>query len=179
MAAKPNKADKKLVANNIEKFPEYVKNALAVVPLDRGRPTKYKEEYCDMLVYHMAQGYSFDTFAAVVNVCRDTIYEWLRVHENFSYAKKVGEQKNHLFFQHLGLMGMRNEIPFFGANIYMFTMINRFKYRRDPPDEAPKLESNEPQVIVTLPSNGRENPEFLTTEARDVTKTTDEGKEVT
>ena len=55
-----------------------------------GRPSKYKEEYCDMLIKHLAKGYPIETFAAEINVNPDTIYEWANRHPEFSEAKKIG-----------------------------------------------------------------------------------------
>lgn len=43
-----------------------------------------------MLIAHMERGYSFDTFAATIRVNPDSLYEWLKHHENFSEAKKIG-----------------------------------------------------------------------------------------
>lgn len=56
----------------------------------RGQPTKYKEEYCQLLIDHMAEGYSFESFAGEVRVDRDTLYEWEKVQKDFSDAKKQG-----------------------------------------------------------------------------------------
>lgn len=58
-----------------------------------GRPSNYKPEYCEMLVQHMEQVHSFESFGAIINVCRDTLYEWCRQHPEFSYAKKLGREK--------------------------------------------------------------------------------------
>lgn len=38
----------------------------------------------------MELGFSFDTFAGRIRVARDSLYEWLKHHENFSDAKKIG-----------------------------------------------------------------------------------------
>ncbi len=56
----------------------------------KGQPTKYKPEYCAMLVEHMKTVNSFETFGCEVNVCADTLYEWCKVHKDFSEAKKMG-----------------------------------------------------------------------------------------
>lgn len=56
-----------------------------------GRPTLYKEEYCLQLVEHMKEGKSFESFAPLAGVNRDTLYEWERVHPSFSDAKKMGK----------------------------------------------------------------------------------------
>jgi hypothetical protein len=58
-----------------------------------GRPTKYKPEYCEALIDHMAEGYTFESFGGVVGVCKDTLYEWIRTHSAFSYAQKVARTK--------------------------------------------------------------------------------------
>ena len=55
-----------------------------------GRPTLYKPEYCDMLISHMEKGFSFRSFAGVIRVDFDTLYEWDRTHRDFSDAKKIG-----------------------------------------------------------------------------------------
>jgi len=62
-----------------------------------GRPSLYLPEYCDKLINHMAGGLSFETFAGTVNVCSETLYEWVRVHKDFSLAYKKGTDKRKLF----------------------------------------------------------------------------------
>jgi len=56
-----------------------------------GRPTLYREEYCDKLIDWMAEGKSFVTFASTIPCNPDTIAEWVKVHERFSEAKKIGK----------------------------------------------------------------------------------------
>lgn len=53
-----------------------------------GRPSKYKPEYCEMLITHLSKGFSYESYAAVVKVDFDTLYEWEKVHPEFSEAKK-------------------------------------------------------------------------------------------
>lgn len=55
-----------------------------------GRPTKYKPEYCKALLLHMAEGYTLESFAGVIGVNVDTLYEWAKVHSAFSDATKEG-----------------------------------------------------------------------------------------
>ena len=64
-----------------------------------GRPVKYKKEYCQMLIDHMASGLSFETFAGVISVSRDTIYEWANKFKDFSDAKKIATPKRNLFVE--------------------------------------------------------------------------------
>jgi hypothetical protein len=56
----------------------------------KGRPSKYREEFCDMLIEHMKKGLSYESFASDAGVCFDTLYEWEKVHSNFSDSKKRG-----------------------------------------------------------------------------------------
>lgn len=55
-----------------------------------GRPTKYKPEYCAQLIEHMKEGYSFEAFAGLICVSIDSLYEWTKVHPDFSEAKSQG-----------------------------------------------------------------------------------------
>ena len=55
-----------------------------------GRPSKYKPEFPDALIEHMRDGNTYETFAAKIGVCDDTLREWEKVHPEFSVAKKRG-----------------------------------------------------------------------------------------
>lgn len=55
-----------------------------------GRPTKYKPEYCEQLIEHMAAGNSFWSFAGKVRVSFETLDNWTKQNEDFMEAKKVG-----------------------------------------------------------------------------------------
>ncbi len=54
-----------------------------------GRPTLYEPEFCAQVVAYMAKGFSLTAFAGHIRVARETIYEWARVHPEFSDAVKV------------------------------------------------------------------------------------------
>ncbi len=56
-----------------------------------GRPSKYDDKYCDMLIDWMRQGKSFVTFATQVPCNPDTLAEWAKVHPRFSEAKRWGK----------------------------------------------------------------------------------------
>jgi transposase-like protein len=64
-----------------------------IAPRPLGRPSSYKPEYCEELEAHMAIGYSFESFAGKIGVDRDTLYEWRKVHQDFSDAFKRGKMK--------------------------------------------------------------------------------------
>lgn len=96
-----------------------------------GRPSKYKPEYCDMLINHCTAGLSFESFAGVVNTCIDTLYEWERVHSEFSYAKKEANAKCRIFWENIGIRAMAEEkdAPKINSAIWIFNMKNRFKWK--------------------------------------------------
>jgi hypothetical protein len=69
-----------------------------------GRPTLYRPEYCQMLIDHQAKGLSFESFAAIVDVDRDTVYNWCEIHPDFSDAKLRAGEKCRLFWETLGIL---------------------------------------------------------------------------
>lgn len=98
----------------------------------RGQPTKYDPKYCDMLIKHMASGLSFDSFAGEANVHLDTLYEWAKVHEDFSEAKKTAFSKNLAFWEKAGLQGMwgdKESNMVFNPTVWIFNMKNRHRWR--------------------------------------------------
>lgn len=54
--------------------------------MSAGRPSKYKPEYCAAIIEHCKEGMSRESFAAVVDVNRDTLHEWKEKHLEFSDA---------------------------------------------------------------------------------------------
>lgn len=52
---------------------------------------KFRPEYCEMLVSHMSEGRSFETFGAKINVSAGTLYLWTKNEPLFAEAKKIGE----------------------------------------------------------------------------------------
>ena len=108
-----------------------------------GRPSKYEENFCNMLITHMAQGYSFESFGAIIDVHRDTLYEWLKKHEEFSDAKKRAHEHCLFWWEQLGrhgAMGLKTmkkkkkdgttedvDISRFNAAMWIYNMKCRFK----------------------------------------------------
>jgi hypothetical protein len=55
-----------------------------------GRPASYRQAYCDRVVELMAKGRSLDGCAALLGVHPDSLYEWRKVHPEFSVAVRAG-----------------------------------------------------------------------------------------
>lgn len=51
-----------------------------------GRPSLYREEYCDLLVQHFSYGYSLRSFLGRYGIARRTFYDWLRRYPDFKDA---------------------------------------------------------------------------------------------
>lgn len=52
---------------------------------------KYKMQFCLDLIDHMAEGFSFESFAGKIRVGIRTIYEWAETYSEFGLAKDVGQ----------------------------------------------------------------------------------------
>lgn len=97
--------------------------------MPQGRPTKYKSEFCDQLYKHMKGGLSFESFAGAIQVNRDTLYEWAKIHDDFSDAKKNGSSASQLFWEQMGRSGAGGKIKGFQTGAWVFQMKNRFGWR--------------------------------------------------
>lgn len=127
-----------------------------------GAPTKYKSKYCDLVIEHMDKGLSFESFAATIDVCVDTLYEWIKVHKEFSDAKKKATAKALCKWETIGMSGMQGEIMNFNASTWIFSMKNRFKW-------TDRMETKETQIPVSV--------EDLLTEAKELINNLEKGKQ--
>jgi hypothetical protein len=142
---------------------------------DQGRPTQYKESYCKLLEEHLASGLTFRSFAGVIGVHFDTLYEWVKKHENFADAKKRGTAKGYLVWDKISLsIATGRSMKYSDSNgktynikpkeippaIYIFNMKNRFGWndRIKIKKENNKDEVANDSIIVNLniPDNGRD-----------------------
>jgi hypothetical protein len=97
-----------------------------------GRPTKYTEEYCQLLIDHMAEGLSFEAFAGKVSTTKKTLYNWCESYPDFLHAKEIGTEKCRIFWEELGrdhvvsrtIPGV--ESTALNTGVYVFNMKNRF-----------------------------------------------------
>lgn len=94
-----------------------------------GRPSKYKPEFCQMVIDAMEKGLSKEAAAAECDICEDTFYRWVKKYPDFSEAVKQGERKSRLFWEKAGIQGMVGKIPGFNATTWIFNMKNRHGWR--------------------------------------------------
>lgn len=118
-----------------------------------GRPTKYKPEYCQLLIDHMSQGFSFRSFGAIPGVCEDTLHEWCKVYPDFSESKKIGQLKQAHALESIGIKAMEGKIPGFNATAWIFFMKNTQGWRSN--DGGNSAIENQPiNITITKDSNG-------------------------
>jgi hypothetical protein len=114
-------------------------------PKKRGRPSEYRPHYCAMLVDHMKDGLSFESFAGVIGKDQDTLHQWMKKHRAFAEARKKGDAVSLLFWEKIGIAGMAGKIKGFNPTSHIFNMHNRFRrigWRRgDVHEEGPKEEN--------------------------------------
>jgi len=66
-----------------------------------GRPTKYQPKFCAMLIEHMADGFSFESFGALVDCSRQVVHDWVKVYPEFLEAKREGDVKAQIWWEKL------------------------------------------------------------------------------
>jgi hypothetical protein len=64
-----------------------------------GRPTSYRPEFCGRIVALMAEGRSLEGCAALLGVHPDSLYEWQKVHSEFSVAVRAGRAAATTFWE--------------------------------------------------------------------------------
>lgn len=125
----------------------------------RGRPTKYKKEFCEKLIEHMSQGYSFESFAAVIDVDEETLRTWVGLHPDFLGAKGIAFTKSRQVWEKILIGGTTGKIKNYNATSAIFALKNRFpkewRDRREIEIEGNNVITS-PQIQVIIPSNGRE-----------------------
>jgi len=106
----------------------------------------YKPEYCAMLLEHMSNGFSLESFAGVVSVGKSTVYLWKDTHPEFKEAFDIGLSKCLLYFEKMGSAMMKGTMRDKEGNqlkhdtaIYIFQMKNRFKWSDRPQEIGAEL----------------------------------------
>lgn len=91
-----------------------------------GRPRIYEKRFAEMLLEHMRGGASFESFAAIVGVCFDTLYAWAREFPEFSLAKKMGKAHEMIWWETLARGGAGGKVKDFNATMTIFSLKNKF-----------------------------------------------------
>jgi hypothetical protein len=104
--------------------------------------TKYKPEYCNMLIEYAAKGFTWITFAAEINVSKSTLYEWLKKYPEFLEAKEIAEVRCEQFWEKKGLKPKSKDFHF---GVYKLMMTQKLGYTNK------RTEEKENSVIILPP----------------------------
>ena len=72
---------------------------------------------------------SFDSFAAITNCSRQTLYNWAEQFPEFSEAKEIADEKCLFFWEKIGVAGVLGKHKWFNPTAWIFNMKNRFGWR--------------------------------------------------
>ena len=89
-----------------------------------GRPTKYKPEFCQIVIDEMAQGSSKEAAAGALGVTYQTFYNWMDRHQEFFDAVKEGQTKSRLWWEKVGRAAALGKVPGFQGTPWVFSMKN-------------------------------------------------------
>ena len=81
-----------------------------------------------MIISHMAQGLSKESFAGEIGVSKKTLYNWMEKNPDFLHAVHIGEEKSLLFWEKAGIRGMDLGKDF-NAIVWKFNIANRFGWK--------------------------------------------------
>jgi DNA-binding XRE family transcriptional regulator len=116
------------------------------------KTAQYKKEYCQELIEHMSQGYSYASFAHITGNGRTTLYDWEKVYPEWKLAKQIGESASLYHYEKLkqaklsGKEGNEElDARLIDTAVLIFTLKTRFHYVYG---EKIKIESEEEEGKV-------------------------------
>jgi len=123
---------------------------LCVIPAKRpvGRPSAYEGRFCQMLIDHMAAGFSYESFAGLIAVAISTIYKWEKEHKQFSDAKQRGVAAALHWWENAAVVGMGMPTKQFNSTVWSRNMNARFPKQGWRGDSAPMDEGNDDLEFV-------------------------------
>jgi DNA-binding XRE family transcriptional regulator len=80
----------------------------------------------------MSDGFSKEAIAGRLGVARDTIYEWERVHDEFSDTIARGITRSQYFWETKFMEALQGRLKDYNPRMMIFIMKNRFGWRDNP-----------------------------------------------
>ena len=77
----------------------------------KGRPSTYDPKYCEEVISFMAEGKSFEQYAAKLGKERKTLYNWMDAHEEFRAAKAHADEMSEAWWDEMGRLGTFGLLP--------------------------------------------------------------------
>lgn len=91
----------------------------------RGRPSKYRPEYCERVLEMAKEGLGWADYAAEFEIDRTTLYDWAEQHEDFSTALKRAKVLEQKWWENAGRTGLFADR--FTALVWKTSMQARFR----------------------------------------------------
>jgi DNA-binding XRE family transcriptional regulator len=139
-----------------------------------GQPTLYKEGYCVALIDHMSKGFSYESFAAKIGTCRQTLYNWEKEHPEFLDSKKQAQELCQYWWESAGINGLYTIVEHgdggekniiekkINPSMWIFNMKARFRWKDEDQKPLPTLAEKE---VLTI-----EEKRLLLAQAKDEIK---------
>lgn len=128
--------------------------------------TKFRPEYCQALIDHMAKGYSIGTFGFTVGVSKGCVDAWLKKFPAFADAFELGTQARQYLFEGFAKAASSGETKASTALIY--SLQNYFP-------EYYKKEDRGNGATVIMIDTGIDRGQIVETTARLVSPNPDDG----
>ena len=96
-----------------------------------GRPTDYREAFCEQMIKFMALGHTYEAFDGFIGTSKQTLYTWEKKHPAFLDAKRIARGKCQVKLEQLGhdlITGKSKG----NASVLIFFMKNMTSMRDDP-----------------------------------------------
>lgn len=90
-----------------------------------GRPSRYQPEFCEVAIEIGRMGGGPNDIACEIGVLRENLYDWAKVHPEFSTALKLAKQYEQKWWENKGVEGMGAER--FNAVVWRTSMQARFR----------------------------------------------------
>lgn len=94
--------------------------------MSAGRPSEYRQEYCQLAIDLMTEGASITEVAAEIGVMKQTVYNWMDAHPEFLDAIKEGVDRSEAWWEKQGRSNLKTKE--FQAALWYMNMKNRFKW---------------------------------------------------
>lgn len=91
------------------------------------RPSKYDPAFCDAVREFGKEGMGKAEIAAELEINRETLNEWCKLHPQFSDAIKSALDLSQGWWERKGREGAVGKVDGFNATGYIFQMKNRFR----------------------------------------------------
>ncbi len=93
--------------------------------------SKYKPEFCEMLLEHCAEGRSIETFAAKINTVPEALMFWSNKYVDFEVCLRVAYWKSYAYWEDLVIEDTKQirEFKVLEPTIFKMVMKNRYKWR--------------------------------------------------